>query len=248
MQIRWGKVRAEPTGLAALAVDDPLSPTGPQRGFHLSAFRDRAADLLSLVAAVRSARPHQPGRSLASSASSSAADLDRGTSPSGARSSPRVSPLGQGQAGRAAPAQRLAPFHFHGGSHPGRSEAPRRVGRSAASRRSAKATEEDARAPVGLSKAPFLAHSAARRSGATRHQGTAARTRRGAETLLGARYGFVLGRVGGARTRQLAAAHFLDTLLNRMPFPIAALQVDGVSEFAAEFETACQQRGLPLFV
>ncbi|HEX5424211.1 MAG TPA: integrase core domain-containing protein [Candidatus Acidoferrales bacterium] len=50
------------------------------------------------------------------------------------------------------------------------------------------------------------------------------------------------------RATSLAAAHFLDSLLNRMPFPIAALQVDGGSEFAAEFETACQQRGLPLFV
>jgi putative transposase len=45
-----------------------------------------------------------------------------------------------------------------------------------------------------------------------------------------------------------AAAHFLDSLLERMPFPIAALQVDGGSEFAAEFEQACQQRQLPLFV
>jgi putative transposase len=50
------------------------------------------------------------------------------------------------------------------------------------------------------------------------------------------------------RATSLAAAHFLDSLLNRMPFPIAALQVDGGSEFAAEFELACQQRGLPLFV
>jgi transposase InsO family protein len=50
------------------------------------------------------------------------------------------------------------------------------------------------------------------------------------------------------RATSLAAAHFLDTLVSRMPFPIAALQVDGGSEFAAEFETACQQRGLPLFV
>src|SRR5271167_1053006 len=50
------------------------------------------------------------------------------------------------------------------------------------------------------------------------------------------------------RATSLAAAHFLDTLVDRMPFPIAALQVDGGSEFAAEFETACQQRGLPLFV
>jgi len=50
------------------------------------------------------------------------------------------------------------------------------------------------------------------------------------------------------RATSLAAAHFLDSLINRMPFPIAALQVDGGSEFAAEFELACQQRGLPLFV
>jgi putative transposase len=50
------------------------------------------------------------------------------------------------------------------------------------------------------------------------------------------------------RATSLAAAHFLDSLINRMPFPIAALQVDGGSEFAAEFERACQQRGLPLFV
>jgi len=33
-----------------------------------------------------------------------------------------------------------------------------------------------------------------------------------------------------------------------MPFPIRALQVDGGSEFAADFEQACQQCGLRLFV
>ncbi len=50
------------------------------------------------------------------------------------------------------------------------------------------------------------------------------------------------------RATSLVAAHFLDTLVHRMPFPIAALQVDGGSEFAAEFEQACQQREIPLFV
>ena len=44
------------------------------------------------------------------------------------------------------------------------------------------------------------------------------------------------------------ATQFLDTLQHRMPFPIRALQVDGGSEFAADFEQACQQRGLHLFV
>lgn len=50
------------------------------------------------------------------------------------------------------------------------------------------------------------------------------------------------------RATSLAAARFLDTLLERFPFPVNALQVDGGSEFAAEFEQACQQKQLPLFV
>jgi putative transposase len=51
----------------------------------------------------------------------------------------------------------------------------------------------------------------------------------------------------GRATAQ-SATEFLETLLHRMPFPIRALQVDGGSEFAAQFEQACQQRGLHLFV
>ena len=50
------------------------------------------------------------------------------------------------------------------------------------------------------------------------------------------------------RATAWAASQFLETLLLRMPFPVRALQVDGGSEFAAEFEQACQQRGLHLFV
>jgi putative transposase len=50
------------------------------------------------------------------------------------------------------------------------------------------------------------------------------------------------------RATAVTATQFLETLLHRMPFPIRALQVDGGSEFAAEFEQACQQRGLRLFV
>lgn len=50
------------------------------------------------------------------------------------------------------------------------------------------------------------------------------------------------------RATASAAAQFLDTLQHRMPFPIRAVQVDGGSEFAAEFEQACQQRGVHLFV
>jgi len=43
------------------------------------------------------------------------------------------------------------------------------------------------------------------------------------------------------------AAGFLDTLQHRMPFPIRAIQVDGGPEFKADFEAACQKRGILLF-
>jgi transposase InsO family protein len=44
------------------------------------------------------------------------------------------------------------------------------------------------------------------------------------------------------------AMGFLESLTERMPFPIKALQVDGGSEFQAVFEEACQERGIRLFV
>ena len=48
-------------------------------------------------------------------------------------------------------------------------------------------------------------------------------------------------------TAQTAAA-FMDILLERMPFPIKAIQVDGGSEFQDAFERECQRRGIKLFV
>ena len=52
------------------------------------------------------------------------------------------------------------------------------------------------------------------------------------------------------RTRATAttASQFLVDLQARLPVPLRAVQVDGGSEFMAEFEQACQQRGLRLFV
>jgi len=45
-----------------------------------------------------------------------------------------------------------------------------------------------------------------------------------------------------------AAAGFLHTIVDRMPFPVRAIQVDGGSEFMAQFETACKDLGIKLFV
>jgi transposase InsO family protein len=51
-----------------------------------------------------------------------------------------------------------------------------------------------------------------------------------------------------SRATAQAAKRFLDTLRERTPFPVRAIQVDGGSEFQAAFEEACQQRGIRLFV
>jgi len=50
------------------------------------------------------------------------------------------------------------------------------------------------------------------------------------------------------RATSALAAQFLNSLLQRAPFPIKAIQVDGGSEFRATFEQACQDLGLKLFV
>ena len=46
----------------------------------------------------------------------------------------------------------------------------------------------------------------------------------------------------------LCAAKFLDLVIQRAPFPITAIQVDGGCEFRALFEKACQQKGIRLFI
>jgi len=54
----------------------------------------------------------------------------------------------------------------------------------------------------------------------------------------------------GVYTRASAncAAQFLDAIQARTPYPVKAIQVDGGSEFKADFEALCQERGLALFV
>ena len=56
----------------------------------------------------------------------------------------------------------------------------------------------------------------------------------------------VVGLHHGATARTAAA--FVERLAAEMPFPVRAVQVDGGSEFMAEFEETCQRLGLRLFV
>lgn len=52
----------------------------------------------------------------------------------------------------------------------------------------------------------------------------------------------------GRRATAQAAAAVLDRLAERMPFPVRAISIDNGSEFMAEFEQRCQERGIRLFV
>jgi putative transposase len=58
---------------------------------------------------------------------------------------------------------------------------------------------------------------------------------------------WTVGSVATRATAQCATA-LLDKLIAEAPFPIEGIQVDGGSEFRADFETACQDKGLTLFV
>ncbi len=50
------------------------------------------------------------------------------------------------------------------------------------------------------------------------------------------------------RATSNTASGFIDAMLQRMPFPIKAIQADGGSEFQDAFEKECQRRGIRLFV
>jgi transposase InsO family protein len=52
----------------------------------------------------------------------------------------------------------------------------------------------------------------------------------------------------GRRATAVAAAEVLDRLAERMPFEVRAISIDNGSEFMAEFEMACQARGIVPFV
>jgi transposase InsO family protein len=53
--------------------------------------------------------------------------------------------------------------------------------------------------------------------------------------------------VAGRASANLAAG-FLDKLLADMPFTVKGIQVDGGSEFMADFERACEEKSLALYV
>lgn len=58
---------------------------------------------------------------------------------------------------------------------------------------------------------------------------------------------YAAAEVGWGATAQTVTG-YLDRMRQRLPFAVKAIQVDGGSEFRAEFEVYCQEHGLHLFV
>jgi hypothetical protein len=54
--------------------------------------------------------------------------------------------------------------------------------------------------------------------------------------------------MAASRATAASAKRFLDRLIEQAPFPIKAIQVDGGSEFMADFEQACADRSIQLCV
>ena len=54
--------------------------------------------------------------------------------------------------------------------------------------------------------------------------------------------------IASARATAASAARFLDKLVAELPFELTAIQIDGRSEFMAEFEAACDAKGIALHV
>ena len=51
-----------------------------------------------------------------------------------------------------------------------------------------------------------------------------------------------------SRATAFNASRFLDAVVDALPVPLRSIQVDGGSEFMAEFEDACQRLGIELHV
>ncbi len=62
------------------------------------------------------------------------------------------------------------------------------------------------------------------------------------------RYSRWTAAMAASQATSASAARFLDKLVQSAPFPIRAIQVDGGSEFQKDFENACQQRRIDLYV
>ncbi len=58
---------------------------------------------------------------------------------------------------------------------------------------------------------------------------------------------YAVAEIGTGASARTVAGH-LDRMRARLPFPVRAIQVDGGSEFKADFEAYCQAHGLRLFV
>ena len=218
-----------------------------ERGPDRPPLRLLPADRVPLARPLRAPPPREPrGPHLASPSPAPARPgRPRSSRPSAGRA--RLSALGQGQARRPAPSRRPGPLGLDGrpgSSRPPRDEAPSaspRTGGSAPRSARGGGPTRSASRPAGGRGRPgdlveldtlYLRPAPGQVPASSRPVTSSSR--------------WDVLELRGA-TRPPAAA-LLDALEARMPFGLRAISVDGGSEFMAEFESACAERGIPLFV
>jgi hypothetical protein len=109
--------------------------------------------------------------------------------------------------------------------------------------------EKGQKTPVCTQETQELHSKAPWRSGADRYVGCQIDARGAFQALYRAGYGLTLGYPASMQPshgKQRQA--FLETVQERLLFSLKAVQVDGGSEFMAEFEQACQEKNIRLFV
>src|SRR3990170_2895822 len=223
----------------------PARQGADERGVQPGA-ASATSDDLPLSQPLEAGRPKRLGRRVAGAQEAPPAHLERRTQPGRSRATGAVR-LGEGQACHPPAPRRLARLHLDGGTHP--------------------LFLETARDPPGAPQASRLRHQApaaatVRHSQAQGLSGLSTRGHRagghpGPPPLPGVVLKHFTARdvvsrwdvvevysVATART----ATDFLAGLQERSPFPLRAIQVDGGSEFMAQFEAACQESALQLFV
>ena len=145
--------RAEPDWPAPLRLDESLSPPRSQCGLHLPSLWDQPVDVYRWWRRYDpiTSTPWRTARTVRISVVSPPGRQPTGSRPGAAA---RVSPLGEGQTGRAAAPQKPPAFHFHGGPDPERSEASRRAGGNSC--QGTHPSPPDAQPSLGPAQAPFF--------------------------------------------------------------------------------------------
>ena len=206
-----------------------------------------ALDRLPLAGTLRCALPRDARGPTVAPGPTTPAELDPPGPRRGPPGAPRLPALGQGQAPGPAAAGGPRALGLDGGPDP---RAPQAQRRAAGARPTPdQRPEAGLAATVRRAQARGLRGRSPGRSRPGRHARRASPAGRRPQAVHRPRRGVPLGRARAAHERYRPLGGRVPRYPGGpMPFAIRALQVDNGSEFMAEFEQACAERGIALFI